>query len=125
MTHPAPVRTTAAVGDAMQITLSIEGPSDSPDRGPVSVGWFLTQDKGAVLFAPPERLGTRKVGGAHAKSAARCPAVIQMESRYFVVPCPYDIRLGFTRDDKGRAQLVNRAGTASPVTHSLTHSPPP
>jgi len=102
----------------MQINLTVEGPSDSPDRGPVSVGWFLTQDKAAVLFAPPERLGTRQTNRAHAKSAARCPAVIQMESRYFVVPCPYDIHLGFTRDPKGKAQLVNRAGTASPIRAS-------
>ncbi|MFN7598988.1 MAG: hypothetical protein ACK5PT_20095 [Cereibacter sp.] len=72
----------------MQINLSVEGPSDSPDRGPVSVGWFLTQDKGAVLFAPPERLGTRQTNRTHAKSAARCPAVIQMESRDLALPCP-------------------------------------
>jgi hypothetical protein len=102
----------------MQITLSAEGPSDAPDRGPVTVGWFLTQDKAAVLFAPPERLGSRQTNRAHAKSAARCPAVVQMESRYFVVSCPYDIHLGFTRDDKGRAQLVNRAGVASPIRAS-------
>jgi hypothetical protein len=38
-----------------------------------------------------------------------------MESRYFVVNSPYDIRVGFTRDAKGKAVLVNRAGGASPV----------
>jgi hypothetical protein len=99
----------------MQITLSVQGPSEAPDRGPVTVGWFLTQDKGAVLFAAPERLGSRQTNRTHAKSAARCPAVVQMESRYFVITCPYDIHLGFARDAKGRAHLVNRAGVASPV----------
>ena len=41
----------------MQIPPSIDNPASATDRGPVSVGWFLTQDKGAVLFALPERLG--------------------------------------------------------------------
>ncbi len=41
-----------------------------------------------------------------------------MESRYFMVKSPYDIQIGFTRDDKGKAVLVNRAGTASPVRAS-------
>jgi hypothetical protein len=98
----------------MQINISVDGPQGGA-AGPVTVGWFLTQDKGAVLFDAPERLGAREAGRGHAKSAARCPAVIQMESRYFVVSCPYDLRIGFARDAKGKAALVNRAGAASPV----------
>ncbi len=98
----------------MKINISVEGPQ-SEGSGPVTVGWFLTQDKGAVLFDAPQRLASRDTQKTHAKSAARCPAVIQMESRYFVVNSPYDIRIGFTRDTKGKAVLVNRAGGASPV----------
>jgi hypothetical protein len=98
----------------MKINISVEGP-EAEGNGPVTVGWFLTQDKGAVLFDPPYRLASRDTQKTHAKSAARCPAVIQMESRYFVVNSPYDIRIGFTRDAKGKAVLVNRAGGASPV----------
>ncbi len=101
----------------MQINISVE-PGAGPKSGPVMVGWFLTSDKGAVLFDAPERLASRGVQKAHAKSAARCPAVIQMESRYFAVNCPYDIHIGFKRDDKGRATLINRAGVASPVRAS-------
>jgi hypothetical protein len=41
-----------------------------------------------------------------------------MESRYFVVKCPYDLHVGFGRDDKGKPHLVNRAGGASPVRGS-------
>ncbi len=98
----------------MKINISVEGPQ-SEGSGPVTVGWFLTQDKGAILFDAPQRLASRDTQKAHAKSAARCPAVIQMESRFFVVNSPYDIRIGFTRDAKGKAVLVNRAGGASPV----------
>jgi hypothetical protein len=99
----------------MQITVTLDRPEDAPRSGPVSVGWFLAETKGAVLYPPPERLASRPPNRAHAKSASRCPAVIQMESRYFVVPCPFDLHIGFARDDRGRPVLVNRAGSASPV----------
>ncbi|QUS36381.1 hypothetical protein [Falsirhodobacter algicola] len=98
----------------MQITITHDRPEGSRS-GPVTVGWFLASDKGAVMFDAPERLVQRPPNRGHAKSAARCPAVVQMESRYFVVRCPYDLHLGFGRDDKGKPHLINRAGTASPV----------
>ncbi len=41
----------------MQISPSVDNHASATDRGPVPVGWFLTQDKGAVLFALPEGLG--------------------------------------------------------------------
>lgn len=99
----------------MQITVNYDRPDEGPRSGPVQVGWFLANDKGAVLYDPPERLVSRQVNRAHAKSASRCPAVIQMESRYFVVNCPFDIHIGFKRDDKGKGALVNRAGTTSTI----------
>lgn len=102
----------------MEITLSFERPEEGPGSGPVTVGWFLTSDKQAVLFDPPERLSVRPPNRGHAKSAARCPAVIQLESRYFVVKCPYDLHIAFKRDDKGKAVLVNRAGAASPIRNT-------
>lgn len=99
----------------MDISLNYDRPEEGPRSGPVQVGWFLTSDKGAVLYDPPERLVSRPPNRAHAKSASRCPAVIQMESRYFVVKCPFDLHIGFARDDKGKGVLVNRAGSASPI----------
>ncbi len=102
----------------MQITLTLDRPEDGPRSGPVQVGWFLTETKGGLLYEAPERLTVRPPNKAHAKSASRCPAVIQMESRYFVVKCPFDLHIGFARDDKGKPVLVNRAGTASAVRSS-------
>jgi hypothetical protein len=102
----------------MQITMTYDRPEEGPASGPVTVGWFLTEDKGALLYEPPERLIFRQTNRTHAKSAARCPAVIQMESRYFVVKCPFDLHIGFGRDDKGKAVLINRMGVASPVRSS-------
>ena len=63
----------------MEITVAFDRPDQGPDTGPVTVGWFLTTDKGAVLFDAPERLIFRQTNKAHAKSASRCPAVIQLE----------------------------------------------
>lgn len=99
----------------MQINLAFERPEDGPASGPVTVGWFLTTDKGAILYDPPERLSVRQTSKTHAKSASRCPAVIQMESRYFVVNCPFDMHIGFGRDEKGKAHLINRAGVGSAI----------
>ncbi|AGT11240.1 hypothetical protein [Paracoccus aminophilus] len=95
--------------------IHFDRPEDEPDSGRVNVGWFLMNDKRAVLFDPPERVAIRDTSKKHAKSASRCPAVIQLESRYFMVRCPYDLNIGFTRDSEGRAALVNREGVASPV----------
>ena len=102
----------------MDITLTYDHPMDGPGSGPVAVGWFLAQDKGAVLYDPPERVAIRPPNRVHAKSASRCPAVIQLESRYFMVKCPFDLQIGFQRDDKGKAVLVNRAGATSPIRSS-------
>lgn len=99
----------------MQINLSFDRPEEGPDSGPVTVGWFLTSDKGAILYDAPERVSYRQTNRSHSKSASRCPAVIQLESRYFMVKCPFDIHIGFGRDDKGKAHLINRAGTASSI----------
>jgi hypothetical protein len=99
----------------MQINITIDRPDEGPRSGPITVGWFLTDTKGAILFDAPERLIFRQTNKAHAKSASRCPAVVQMESRYFVVKCPYDLHIGFGRDEKGKPHLINRAGAASPI----------
>ncbi len=99
----------------MDLTVTYERPEEGPGSGPLTVGWFLTNDKGAIMYDAPERVSFRQTNKAHSKSASRCPAVIQLESRYFAVKCPFDIHIGFSRDDKGKATLVNRAGTASPI----------
>lgn len=51
----------------------------------------------------------------HAKSASRCPAVIGLESRYFVVKCPFDLHLGFVRTKEGKPAFRNLAGDNSSI----------
>jgi hypothetical protein len=102
----------------MQISIDYALPEEGPGAGPVTVGWLRDIAKGGVLYEPPERVASREPNRSHAKSAARCPAVVQMESRYFQILCPFDLHIGFARDEKGKAVLVNRAGVASPVRGS-------
>ncbi|WP_373354987.1 hypothetical protein [Pseudoroseicyclus sp. CXY001] len=103
----------------MQLSVSFENTEGRPrGSGPVTVGWLLTEQKGGIIYAPPERVRSVDVDRRHAKSASRCPAVINLESRYFVIPCPFDIHIGFTRDDNGKAALRNLAGEASSIRAS-------
>ncbi|MEM7439294.1 MAG: hypothetical protein AAF393_06820 [Pseudomonadota bacterium] len=83
--------------------------------GPVRVGWFLNETRSGVVYQPPERIRSAEVNRKHAKSASRCPAIINMESRYFLVRVPYSLHLRFVRDQNGKPGLRNMAGDASPV----------
>ncbi len=83
--------------------------------GPVRIGWMLDKDRAGVVYDDPERVRSAEVNREHAKSAARCPAVINVESRYFQVKCPFDMRLRLKRDENGRMGVVNLLGEKSPV----------
>lgn len=99
----------------MHFDIVFDRPEEGPKSGPITVGWYLSSDKGAVLYDPPERIMFRQTNKTHSKSASRCPAVIQLESRYFMIKCPFDLNIGFARDDKGKPVLINRAGTSSSI----------
>ena len=60
----------------MEFNINVERPEDGPASGPLQVGWFLTSDKGAVMYDPPERVSFRQTNKTHAKSASRCPGSI-------------------------------------------------
>ena len=103
----------------MRLSVAFENTKDTPEgSGPVQVGWFLNEKKGGIIYDAPERVRSVEMNREHAKSASRCPAVINMESRYFMVKCPFDIHIGFARDDKGKPVLRNLAGTQSSIRAS-------
>lgn len=99
----------------LSIALNADHTPPSESRGPITVGWIKDIPRAGLLYAAPERVQVRPPNRGHAKSAARCPAVIQMESRYFQIACPFDLHIGFGRDEQGRPHLINRAGSASPI----------
>lgn len=98
----------------MHIEFSVQDRDAHRETGPLQVGWFLVDDKAAILFDAPYRLRSQSQT-KHAKSASRCPAVLQLESRYFVVNCPFDFQLRFERDSAGKPAMINLMGEGSPV----------
>lgn len=103
----------------MQLSVSFENTvGTQTGTGAVVVGWFLNEAKGGVIYQPPERVRSTEVNRKHAKSASRCPAVINLESRYFLIRCPFDINIGFFRDDKGKPAMRNLSGEASAIRGS-------
>jgi hypothetical protein len=88
---------------------------DTPRREAVRIGWLFQENKSGVLYDDPERFRSADMDSRHAKSASRCPAVMNLESRYFVIKCPVSIHLGFERDASGVPCLKNKLGEKSPV----------
>ena len=100
----------------MRLSVHFDGSSDhGTGTGPVQVGWFLKQVKGGIIYDAPERVRSAPPNRSHAKSASRCPAVINLESRYFLIRCPFDLNLEFVRDKEGRPALRNLSGDKSGI----------
>lgn len=100
----------------MRLSVNFENTQGTdPGKGPVQVGWFLNVKKGGVVYFPPERVRSADMNKQHAKSASRCPAVINLESRYFLVRCPFDLHLEFVRDKDGRPAMRNLNGDMSSI----------
>ena len=66
------------------------------------VGWILDTDSAQLIWFEPKRVKTIKPERMHAKSLARCPAVLDNDSRLFEVLCPFDLEIGFRRDKDGK-----------------------
>lgn len=101
----------------MHIHFTLEHTPEFEVSGSVEVGWFLVDDQASILYTAPYRMRSQS-STKHAKSASRCPAVLQLESRYFVINCPFDFHLRFDRDAQGHPKLVNVLGDASPVRNN-------
>ncbi len=100
----------------MRLSVTFENTRDTETgSGPVVVGWLLTDPKAGVIYDPPARARSAEMNKVHAKSASRCPAVINLESRYFEIKCPFDLSLQFERDSKGTPAVRNLLGDRSPV----------
>lgn len=100
----------------MRLSVNFENTAGTePSKAPVQVGWFLNVKKGGVMYFPPERVRSADMNKTHAKSASRCPAVINLESRYFMIRCPFDLNLGFVRDKEGRPAMRNLNGDMSGI----------
>lgn len=76
------------------------------------VGWLVDTEKSALIYGPPRALGRRPepetpaAAAPNPKSVTRCPALIDLETKTFEVPCPVDITLRLVQDDKGRLRVA-------------------
>lgn len=101
----------------MYLSTHVETAGGAQGSGPVTVGWLLTEPKAGIIYDPPARVRSADLNRQHAKSAPRCPAAINLESRYFEIKCPFDLSLQLARDEKGKPMLKNLLGERSPVRH--------
>lgn len=105
--------------ESMHLSVSFDRPHpDDPASGPVSIGWLLEKTEGGIVFDPPKRVRSAEMNKLHAKSASRCPAIINLESRYFEIKCPFDLHLKLERGKNGKHGLRNLLRDASPVRPS-------
>lgn len=68
----------------MHIHFTIDDDQKNIGEGLIQVGWFLTEEKSSILYESPYRIRSQSQT-KHAKSASCCPAVLQLESLYFIV----------------------------------------
>jgi hypothetical protein len=87
-------------------------------REPVLVGWLIDVPSASLIYDEPRRVRTTPPGPHHVKSAARCPAVIDLESRHFMISCPYDLHLRAEKEESGKWRLRNVSGEKSNIRSS-------
>ena len=81
----------------------------------VEVGWLLATPVASFIYDAPRPISRNDVKPQHAKSASFCPAVLDHEARLVEVSCPFDLELGYRRDEKGQPLLQNLAGDMSSI----------
>lgn len=87
-----------------------------PGAGRVaSVGWVLDTPKSHFMWDAPRRVTISGNNRSHAKSVSQCPAVIDFDARLWEIPCPFDLRLGFGRNQEGRPILTDLDGDRSGI----------
>lgn len=90
----------------------------APTKRVAEVGWLLDPEKSGFIWEAPRPFRHDHPEAGSAKSATKCPVVIDMDARHFVVPCPFDLHLRLGRDDKGNLTLQNAAGAQAAVRQS-------
>lgn len=86
-------------------------------RGLGKVGWLVDAPSAGLIYDAPRRVrsGRESRGTPHPKSAARCPALVDFEARYFEVPCPHDIHLRAIKHPEKGWTLQNLDGEGGSV----------
>ena len=79
-----------------------------------TVGWFLNKEKTSVIWDTPRPVRTETVKNPSAKSVTQCPAVLDFDRRFFVVPSPIDLHMRWEMKD-GKRSITNMLWDKSPI----------
>ncbi|WP_454598291.1 hypothetical protein [Qipengyuania sp. SM2507] len=92
------------------------GAAEAEGRGRkrnVTVGWTVRFAQGNAIWAAPKSFSRSDPKATSAKSIQVCPAAIDFDRRHYVISCPVDLTLAFTRNAQGGLQLTDADGEAS------------
>lgn len=84
----------------------------------LEVGWVLQPDNATAIWFDPQQFRREGAQAPSSKAVQNCPAVLDYDSRHFVVPCPVDLNLALARDKDGKIVLRNLDGAQSAVASS-------
>ena len=82
------------------------------------IGWLVDTDQAGLIYGAPRAISRKPAPGAPAskKGVNHCPAVIEMESKTFEVPCPYDMSLRLTRNSQGKLTIARADAENTSIT---------
>lgn len=77
----------------------------------VEIGWFIEEQQAKFVFSDPQPLFKTREKALSARAVQACPAINELERDYFVVKCPFDIRLRCNRRESEYDLHVVEDGT--------------
>jgi len=103
------------IANSLLASLRRRSSSGAGKKNVVEVGWLLHTDQASFVWQDPAPVPRASTSPEHAKAVAYCPAVIDLESRLYQVPCPFDLCLRVKIQDNGEAVLIDTRGDKSAV----------
>lgn len=93
--------------------------SAKPGKRNIDIGWLVDTPKAEFIYDAPQPFRRpRDHPKSGAKAVQKCPSVLDMEARYWIVPCPFDLRLKAGFDKDGKPVLINNSGPDSSINRS-------
>lgn len=87
----------------------LDSRAGSPSGASLELGWLVDAEKAEFIYEAPVP-ATRHLGPGgtgHPKAMARCPSVLDIHRRLWVVPCPFDIHLRIDVGAGRTPQILN------------------
>ena len=86
------------------------------------VGWIVMPHVGGFIWYPPKTF-LREVGKSPAaKSLTKCPAVLDLESRYYLIRAPFDIQFELLFSKKNGVQLKYKDSIQSSISSNTLNA---